>query len=152
MSDIDRTSDKILSVLEAKGRMSNQDLAAAVGLSPSACLRRVQEMERRGIIRGYRAIIDRSAYQSAITVFVMVGLGRQLKKDAQEFEHAMEAAREVKECHNISGGVEYLLRVEVHDLQDFKRFHSDVLGTLTQVASITSHFCLGTAKDVRNWV
>lgn len=147
--EIDAISEKILSTLERVGRVSNQDLAQLVGLSPSACLRRVQDLERRGIIRGYSAIIDRSAVGPQITVFVMVGLSKQLRREARDFERAMEAARQVKECHNISGSVEYLLRVEVADLAGFRDFHAEVLGKLPQVGSITSHFCLGTSKDMR---
>ena len=148
-SDIDAISEKILSTLERVGRVSNQELAQMVGLSPSACMRRVQELERRDIIRGYSAIIDRSAIGPQITVFVLVGLTQQLRKQARDFERAMEAAPQVKECHNLSGSVEYLLRVEVADLIGYRDFHSEVLGVLPQVGSITSHFCLGTSKDVR---
>jgi len=149
MTKIDEIDERILSVLEREGRLSNVDLAGRVGLSASACLRRVQELERRGVIRGYRAVIDRAALGPRLTVFVIVGLGRQMTKDAQAFEAAMAGARQVQECHNITGNVEYLLRVEVADLADFKDFHANILGSLPQVASITSHFCLGTSKDTR---
>lgn len=150
MSEIDAKSEEILRVIEGSGRLTNLELAERVGLSPSACLRRVQDMERRGIIRGYRAVIDRTAIAPSITVFVMVGLSNQSKKGAETFQQAMDAAPEVRECHNISGNVEYLLRVEVADLPAYKDFHANVLGTLPQVASITSHFRLGTSKDVRD--
>jgi len=149
MAEIDAISDKILRTMERFGRLPNQELAERVGLSASACLRRVQDMERRGILRGYRAIIDRGAIGPQIIVFVMVGLSKHLSKDARAFEHAMAAAPEVKECHNISGNVEYLLRVEVADLDAYQRFHARTLGTLEQVCSITSHFRLGTSKDLR---
>lgn len=139
-----------MSTLESSGRLTNIELAKRVGLSPSACLRRVQDLERAGVIKGYRAIIDRSAMAPRITVFVMVGLAQQLHKDALAFERAMEAAPEVLECHNIAGNVEYLLRVEVGDLVEYKDFHARTLGELPQVASITSHFCLQTSKDCRN--
>ena len=106
-------------------------------------------MERSGIISGYRAIIDRSKLGSAITIFVMVGLAAHLKKDARAFEQAMDRAPEVRECHNITGNVEYLLRVEVADLAAYKAFHADTLGVLPQVASITSYISLGSSKDMR---
>lgn len=152
MSDLDQISETILQAIERHGRLTNLELAARVGLSPSACLRRVQDLERRGIIRGYRAVIDRSAIGPAITVFVTVGLSNQSRQGSAAFERAMEAAPQVRECHNISGHVEYLLRVEVGDLVAYKDFHANVLGTLPQVSSITSHFCLGTSKDVRDLV
>lgn len=146
---MDRYNHDILQKLEADGRISNVDLAAQVGLSPSACLRRVQELERKGLIKGYRAVLDRAQLGAQITVFVMVGLSKHLKKDARAFEIAMTQAPEVRECHNITGSVEYLLRVEVETLAAFKHFHSDVLGILPQVSSITSHISLGSSKDMR---
>ncbi len=146
MDAIDRN---ILRELERDGRISNSRLADVVGLSASACLRRVQELERSGMIRGYRAVLDRSRLGGAITIFVMVGLSAHLSKDARSFEAAMEDAPEVRECHNITGSVEYLLRVEVDSLEDYKAFHADTLGVLPQVASITSHICLGSSKDMR---
>ena len=149
MTNIDAINHNILQALEQDGRISNSELATRVGLSPSACLRRVQELERQGFILGYRAILNRTKLGSAITVFVMVGLSAHLRKDAAAFEHAMEAAPEVRECHNITGSVEYLLRVEVSDLEAYKAFHADTLGILPQVNSITSHISLGSSKDLR---
>ena len=149
MTELDAINRNILRELERDGRLSNTDLASRVGLSPSACLRRVQELERTGIIKGYRAVLDRSQLGAAITVFVMVGLAAHLRKDAVAFERAMNAAPEVRECHNITGSVEYLLRVEVADLNAYKAFHADTLGALSQVRSITSYISLGSSKDLR---
>ena len=149
MSNIDEINDRILTALSGDGRISNVDLAARVGLSPSACLRRVQELERRGIITGYRAVIDPAKAGAAFTIFVMVGLSGHLKKDSRAFEAAMLAAPEVIECHNITGNVEYLLRVQTADLSGYKSFHADTLGTLSMVSSITSYISLGSPKDKR---
>lgn len=147
MIELDRYNDAILQSLQEDGRMSNIDLAKKVGLSPSACLRRVQDLERRGILKGYRAIVDRKALGQDVVIFVMVGLSGHLRKDSLAFEAAMDKAREVKECHNITGSVEYLLRVEVADLSAYKAFHADQLGRLSMVGSITSHIVLGASKD-----
>jgi Lrp/AsnC family transcriptional regulator, leucine-responsive regulatory protein len=146
MDTIDGT---ILRHLQRDGRVTNLQLAERVGLSPSACLRRVQALEAAGVIKGYRAVLDRARLGAGLTVFVMVGLSGQLKRDALAFERAMAEAPEVLECHNITGSVEFLLRVEVSDLAAYKHFHSDVLGTISQVSSITSHVCLGSSKDLR---
>ena len=149
MIQLDATNKRILSELSKDGKMSNVDLADKIGLSPSASLRRVQELERSGVIKGYRAVIDKSKLGSSMTIFVVVALSGQLRKDALAFEKAMAAAPEVIECHNVTGDVEYLLRVEVADLSTYKDFHSNRLGILPQVASITSYICLGTSKDER---
>jgi len=147
MQDLDPIYHNILRILEQDGRISNLDLAKQVGLSPSACLRRVQELERRGIIQGYRAVLDRRALGIDVVAFVSVGLSAHLRKDAQAFEAAMAAAPEVRECHNVTGNIEYLLRVEVPDLSAYKAFHADKLGVLPMVGSITSHICLDSSKD-----
>jgi len=146
---MDAIDAKILHQLERDGRVTNLQLAERIGLSPSACLRRVQVLEAAGVIKGYRAILDRAKLGGGLTVFVMVGLSGQLQRDSQAFERAMAEAPEVLECHNITGSVEYLLRVEVADLAAYKHFHSDVLGTLSQVSTITSHVSLGSSKDLR---
>ncbi len=147
MIKLDTFNAAILQNLQNDGRMSNIDLAKQVGLSPSACLRRVQDLEKRGIIKGYRALIDRKALGQDIVIFVMVGLSGHLRKDSLAFEAAMDKAPEVQECHNITGSVEYILRVEVADLSAYKSFHADRLGTLPMVGSITSHIVLGASKD-----
>ena len=149
MTQIDQISQNILRELVRDGRMSNSDLAQAVGLSPSACLRRVQELERKGIIKGYRAVLDQAALGFGLIVYVTVGLSRHLKKDQAAFETAMLIAPEVKECHNVSGVIEYILRVEVADLEAYKFFHTEVLGTVPQVSSIVSYFVMGSSKNER---
>ena len=145
----DQINQSILRELRRDGRLTNIELAEKVGLSPSACLRRVQELERLGVITGYRAVLDRKAMGAGFVVYVTVGLARHLKKDQQAFENAMNRAYQVVECHNITGTVEYLLRVETEDLEAYKVFHTDVLGTVEQVASITSFIVMGTPKDER---
>ena len=146
---MDRINKKILQILEGDARISNALLAERVGLSPSACLRRVQALEADGIIRGYRAVIDRSALGGGFTIFVSVGLSNQSHASATAFERAVAAAAEVRECHNVTGSIEYLLRVEVADLAAYKNFHANVLGEMPNVNSITSHICLASPKDER---
>lgn len=146
---MDRINRQILQVLEGDARISNALLAERVGLSPSACLRRVQALEADGVIRGYRAIIDRAALGGGFTIFVSVGLSNQSHASATAFEHAVAAAPEVRECHNVTGSIEYLLRVEVADLAAYKNFHANVLGEMPNVNSITSHICLASPKDER---
>jgi Lrp/AsnC family leucine-responsive transcriptional regulator len=149
MMAMDAIDTKILHELERDGRVTNLQLASRVGLSPSACLRRVQALEASGAIKGYRAVLDRTQLGGGMTVFVMVGLSGQLQRDSLAFERAMATAPEVLECHNVTGSVEYLLRVEVSDLPAYKHFHSNVLGTPSQVSSITSLVSLGSSKDLR---
>ena len=146
---MDRINEKILRLLQCEGRISNLDLAEQVGLSPSACLRRVQDLERRGVIQGYRAVLDRTALGQGFVAYVTVGLSSHTKAAQEAFERAMRAAPQVRECHNITGTVEYLLRVEVQDLPTFKHFHTEVLGTVPHVNAITTYLVMGSPKDER---
>jgi Lrp/AsnC family transcriptional regulator, leucine-responsive regulatory protein len=141
---IDAIGERILQELSRDGRQSNLDLAERVGLSPSACLRRVQEMERRN-----RAVLDHAQLGIGFTAYVAVGLAHHTKQDQLGFETAIAQAPEVRECHNITGAFEYILRVEAADLAAYKHFHTEVLGVLPQVSSITTYVVMGSPKDER---
>ena len=149
MSDLDAIDEKILRELLRNARRSNLDLADHVGLSPSACLRRVQELERSGVVTGYRAVLDRDKIGIGFLAYVTVSLSNHTKSAQRDFEIAMAAARQVRECHNVAGAFEYLLRVEVADLRAYKQFHTDVLGTKPQVDSITTYVVMESPKDER---
>ena len=149
MTRIDAISRKILHELSRDGRISNLELADRVGLSPSACLRRVQELERSGVIKGYRAVIDPAKLGLTFIAYVTVGLSSHTKKSQADFEAAVADAPEVRECHNITGTIEYLLRVETADLVSYKHFHTEVLGVLPQVHSITTYVLMDSPKDER---
>ncbi|WP_079638967.1 Lrp/AsnC family transcriptional regulator [Sphingopyxis flava] len=149
MSEIDAIDRKILRELTLEGRISNLDLAGRVGLSPSACLRRVQELERSGVIKGYRARIDPARVGTGFIAYVTVGLSRHTKDAQAGFEAAIADAPEVRECHNVTGSIEYLLRVEAPDLAAYKHFHTEVLGVLPQVNAITTFVLMDSPKDER---
>ena len=146
---MDALDRKILRELASHGRISNVDLAERVGLSPSACSRRVQELERSGVIRGYRAVIDPAANGGGLTAYVTVGLSRHTVNEQRAFERAMAAAPAVRECHNVTGAIEYILRVEVGDLASYKHFHSEVLGALPEVSTISTFMVMSSVKDER---
>jgi len=147
MTKIDAINEKILQELSRDSAQSNLALAERVGLSPSACLRRVQELERSGVIKGYRAILDPAKLGLGFVAYVTVGLGSHTKAAQEAFERAVARAPQVRECHNITGTVEYLLRVEAADLPAYKHWHTDVLGVLPQVRSITTFVVMGSPKD-----
>ena len=149
MTKLDATNHRILRELVRDGRQTNLQLAERVGLSPSACLRRVQEMERAGIIRGYRAVLDPDKLGIGFTAYVTVGLTSHTKAAQEAFERAIARAPQVRECHNVTGTVEYLLRVETADLAAYKHWHTEVLGVLPQVQSVTTFVVMGSPKDDR---
>lgn len=149
MKPIDDIDRRILHTLSHEGRLSNVELANRVGLSPSACLRRVQDLESAGVIAGYRAVLNPTELGVGLIAYMAVGLSRHTKVEQKAFERAISAAPEVRECHNVTGTIEYLLRVETRDLTAFKRFHTEVLGALPQVSTITTYIVLETTKNER---
>lgn len=146
---MDRFDERILQELKTDGRISNVELAERVGLSPSATLRRVQELERTEVIKGYRAILNGEPLGIGFIAYVSIGLASHSKKAQLEFEEHVRFVDEVVECHNITGANEYLLRIETASLSSYKRIHSDVLGECEHVKSITTMVVMGSPKDER---
>lgn len=146
---MDRFDERILHELKIDGRISNVELAERIGLSPSATLRRVQELEKKGVIKGYRAMLNSVELGIGFIAYVSIGLSSHRKQAQLEFEEHVRFVDEVVECHNITGANEYLLRVETKDLSSYKKFHADVLGECSQVQSITTMVVMGSPKDER---
>ncbi|SDN25382.1 Lrp/AsnC family transcriptional regulator [Vreelandella arcis] len=146
---IDAIDRRILQALKQDGKISNVQLAQRIDLSASACLRRVQELEKNGVIKGYRVVTAPEHLGRGFVAYVTVGLSSHTKAAQEEFERAMLVAQEVAECHNIAGSFEFLLRIETKDLASYKRFHTDVLGTQNHVSAITTYIVMNSAKDER---
>lgn len=141
---LDSLDRKILRLLRADGRMSNAALAAAIGLSPSACLRRVRMLEAAGIIRGYTAIVEDTAPQGRTVVIVQITLERQTEDGLSRFEAAVRQCPEVCECYLMTGSADYQLRVEARDAADYERIHKEQLSRMPGVARIQSAFAIRT--------
>lgn len=132
--------------LSVNGRIANSELAEKIGLSPSACLRRVQELEASGVIKGYRVILDNELMGNNFIAYVGIGLNEHSIESQLAFENAIQESSEVKECHNVTGSFEYLLRIETKDIKSFKMFHADTLGRISQVSTITTHVVMDSPK------
>ena len=146
---MDRFEERILQELKRDGRISNVDLANIIGLSPSATLRRVQDLEKRGVITGYKVKLNTIELGIGFIAYVSIGLASHRKQAQLAFEDHVRDVDEVVECHNITGSTEYLLRVETKDLISYKKFHADVLGECEHVNSITTMVVMGSPKDAR---
>lgn len=144
---IDAFDRRILTAIAGEGRLSIVDLAARVGLSPSACTRRLQALESAGTIRGYRAILDPVSIGLGITVFVEISLDRQNDDALRAFEAAAARSPNILSCHLMSGASDYLLRIVARDIADFERIHANVLGHLPGVARIESKFAMREVID-----
>ena len=140
----DKIDHAILDSLQNNGRISNNDLADKVGLSPSACLRRVKSLEANGVIDQYVALIHQSAAGLPDNVFVQITVEKQTKEKLAEFEKKVRQCPQIMECYLMSGDADYLLRVVVSDASDYERLHMDVLTALPGVSQIKSNFSLRT--------
>ena len=143
LDEIDR---KLLAELQADARLTSQDLAERVGLSPSPCARRVRLLEKAGIITGYVAVVDQAAVGLPVSVFASVRLERQREEELDRFAAAVARWPEVADCYLMTGQRDYLLRIVVRDLESYERFLKDKLTRLDGVASIESSFALGQVK------
>lgn len=144
---MDAKDRQIIRALQRDGRLSNQDLAAEVSLSPSPCLRRLRNLEKAGVILGYAARVDAHAYGLPITAFVRIRLERHDAVSVQTFEREVGRMDEVLECHVMTGQTDYQLRVIVESLEDYERFIRTRLHRVGGIGSIDSSFAYGTVKD-----
>jgi DNA-binding Lrp family transcriptional regulator len=142
MSAIDAIDRNILRLLRLNARMSNARLAAEIGLSPSACLRRIKLLEDAGVIRGYTALVESGSSEDTIAVIINITLERQTEEHLDRFEAAVRKYPEIRECFLMTGGSDYLLRVEVAGAGEFERIHKEILSTLPGVLRIHSSFSI----------
>lgn len=141
---IDSIDRRILTVLQKSGRISNADLSERINLSPSACHRRVQRLEKEGYIRDYVAMLDPRRIGLPTTAFVEITLSGQADELLDAFEREVARVPEVLECHLMAGKSDYLLKVVARDTDDFARIHRQKLARLPGVLGMQSSFALRT--------
>lgn len=146
----DRITESILRILQHDGRLSNAELAQRVGLSPSACLRRVRLLEEQGVIRGYRAVIDERSAHKLTTVIVQITLERLTDETLRRFEARIRDCPDIRECYLMTGAADYLLHVAARDLADYERIHKEELSRLPGVVRIQSNFAI--RPVVQRWI
>lgn len=144
---LDPIDRKILSELQADGRMTNVELARRVGISAPPCLRRVRSLEEAGLIRGYHAEIDTRELGFEVQVFAMVGLDSQAEAALAAFEDRCRAWPLVRECHMLNGEVDFMLKCVAPDLSSFQSFLTGELLTTPNVASVKTSLVIRVAKD-----
>ena len=141
---MDAIDARLLSALQRDGRQTVTDLAAAVGLSPTPCARRLARLEAEGVIEGYSARVDQARIGFPVSVFIQVELESQSKDAIDAFERAVRGFDRVMECHLMTGTRDILMRVVAADLTDFDRFLEDKLMRVPGIRSMRSSFALRT--------
>ncbi len=143
---MDAIDKNIISKLQEDGRITNNDLANAVNLSPSPCLRRVRKLEREGVIREYTAVVDHNKCGWPISVFAMIRLQRHDESTVQTFESHVRNLDMILECFLMAGSADYLVHIVGKSLADYEKFVKTKLHTIPGIASIESHIAYGTVK------
>jgi Lrp/AsnC family leucine-responsive transcriptional regulator len=143
---MDKTDRNIIRALQKNARISNQELADTVNLSPSPCLRRVRALESSGIIKSYTLEVDNEAFGLPVTVFVRVQLDKHSEDVVAHFESQIKDQEKVLECFVMTGRADYLLKVVVKDLHDYEDFVRHSLHSIGCIASIDTSFAYGVVK------
>ena len=152
--ELDKTDRRILAVMQENGRLSNQEVAEQVSLSPSPCLRRIRRLEQAGVIRKYVALLDADKLGLGLLAYVNVRLEKHGESGARSaasprtaFAAAVMHWPEVVACHAMTGDMDYLLRVHVEDMDHFSRFMMDTLLRHPAVLDVRSSFALQQIKE-----
>jgi Lrp/AsnC family leucine-responsive transcriptional regulator len=143
---LDAIDHRIIAELQADARLTNVELAERVGLSPSPCLRRVKRLEAGGLIKGYRAVLQRNRVGLGLTLFLAVKIDRHANDSALGFERAITAMPEVIACHLVAGEADYLLEVVVPDIEGYQQFLVGKLLELPIVRDVRSSIAIQTLK------
>ncbi|MGO4565206.1 Lrp/AsnC family transcriptional regulator [Rhizobium sp. 2YAF20] len=146
MPNLDKFDIAILRCLQEDARATNVEIAEKVNLSPSPCLRRIRNLEKSGVLRGYRADIDRKEVGLGLTVFVELKVGHHSRENSEAQQKALLAIPEIVSCFLISGTADFLAEVVVEDLSAYERLLTETLLTLPEVTDIRSNFAIRTMK------
>ena len=147
MESLDATDRQILNEMQRDGRVSHAELAARVGLSTSACHRRVRRLEAEEIISGYVMLVDRKAIGRDLDVFVEVSLRSQSRESLELFESEVGDCPELMSCHLVAGDADYLLHLAVEDHSDFERIFNRYLSRFSGVSRLRSSFAIRTVHE-----
>jgi DNA-binding Lrp family transcriptional regulator len=143
---LDRIDRRILHDLQAKGRMTNVELAKRAGISAPPCLRRVRALEKAGLIKGYHAEVNAEALGFTVTVFAQVGLSSQAEADLRAFEQLVASYPEVRECHMLAGEADFLLRIVATDWDAYQRFLTSKLTPAPNVSHVKTALAIRSTK------
>lgn len=146
---LDQIDLRILACLQANARMTNQELADEVGLSPSPCLQRVKRLEKAGVITNYRASVDLAKVCRHVDVIAAVTLNSHGLEDFQIFETMVEDMRYVVECTKVSGPIDYLVRFVCPDIASYQMLSDELLRLGPKIGNLSSYIVLKSSKPYR---
>jgi DNA-binding Lrp family transcriptional regulator len=145
---IDKIDLSILRDLQEDGRLTNVDLAKRAGISAPPCLRRVKALEERGVIQNYHADLNPQALGFGVLIYAEVTLLSQNDADLRAFEEQVTHWPMVRECHMVTGGSDFLLKIIAKDFDAYQKFLSSELSTMSRVAQIKTRMVIRSAKKL----
>lgn len=148
-NELDAGDLRILGVLQAEGRLTNQELADKVGMSTSPCWRRVRRLEESGVIKGYQAVLDRRSVGLGVLAFIRVGIDSHSEAEARRFEKDVLKLDEVVACYSIAGDADFLLQVVARDLDAYAEFAMTVVRRLPRIKEMQTTFVLKEIKPMQ---
>jgi Lrp/AsnC family leucine-responsive transcriptional regulator len=143
---LDRTDYRILEILQKNGKISNVDLAEQVHLSPPPCLERVKRLEREAYIEKYVGILNPYKLNAGLLAFIQVTLHSTASKDLEEFNQAIAGLEQVQECHMVSGGFDYLIKVRASDMQAYRDFLGKELAAISNLRETHTYVVMQEVK------
>lgn len=143
---MDKYDREILKVLQSEGRISNKDLAHKVALSQAPCWRRVDALQKSGLIKGYTAIVDQEKVGLNITAFAQITLDNHHPETVQRFDQGIQQWPEILECHATSGEYDYLLKIVTRDMNSYNHLIYDKILTLPSIRSVNTSFSMQQKK------
>jgi len=143
---LDRTDYRILDILQRNGRITNVNLAEKVHLSPPPCLERVKRLEREGYIEKYVGILNPYKLNAGLLAFIQVTLHSTASTDLEKFNRAVTSLDQVQECHMVSGGFDYLIKVRASDMQDYRHFLGHELADIPNVRETHTYVVMQEVK------
>ncbi len=144
---IDYTDLLILEQLQADARMPIVELAKRVNLSATPCTTRLRRLEQQGVIKGYHAKIDPATVGQGLMIFVTVKLRGTDEQNLERFNKAVRPVKQILECHMVGGGFDYLIKIRVRDMAEYREILGSVIGTLPMVESTHSYFVMEEVKE-----
>lgn len=143
---MDQTDKQLLYLLQIDAKQTTKELARQLGMSNTAVYERIRKLEREGIIKGYTTIIDREKINRSFVVFCNIRLTQHTKENVGEFEKEVTELSEVQECYHVSGDYDYILKVHVANMEDYRNFMVTKLTNLKHIGSTHSIFMIGEVK------
>lgn len=143
---LDALDSKLLKLLQQDSKQTNKELSLQLNLSVTAVYERIKKLEKSGVIKQYVALIDKDKVNKSLTVFCQIKLMQHAKEFVVKFEKEVVALPEVMECYHVSGEYDYLLKILVKDMAEFREFMVTKLTTLQHIGSTQSSFSINEVK------